>query len=384
MRLEPFAVAVDEAELDDLRRRLRDTRFPSEAPGPAWSQGTDLDYLRWFVSYWADEFDWRSTERELNQFDHYLAEVGEYRIHYVHQQARHGDGLPLILIHGWPSSFMEYLAAIPMLTNPAGHGIDGPAFDVVVPSLPGYGFSTRPSRVGVNYADVAGVFLELMADLGYQRLGAGGGDFGSGVAAHMAMQAPERLLGLHLTNIEIGFEGSPIGELNDAEAAFIQERDQWDARERGYSSIQSTKPQTLAYALTDSPAGLAAWLLEKWRSWTDSGGDPAARLSLDFLAALATIYWVTSSISTSTRDYYDNRWHPAPLSRVEVPTAVAVFANQFVKEAEPPRSWIERLYNVQHWTEHAAGGHFAPAEEPALFARDIAAAFGQFTTTPPL
>ncbi|MFZ0015487.1 MAG: epoxide hydrolase family protein [Acidimicrobiia bacterium] len=383
MRLQPFAIAVDEAELDELRRRLRDTRFPSSAPGPAWSQGTDLDYLRWFVSYWAEEFDWRSNERELNQFDHFLAEVGGYRIHYVHQRARHGGGLPLILIHGWPSSFTEYLAAIPLLTDPAAHGIDGPAFDVVVPSLPGYGFSPRPDRVGVNYREVADVLLDLMAGLGYQSLGAGGGDFGSGVAAHMAMRAPERLFGLHLTNVEIEEADVSPAELDDSEKAFIEERDQWDERERGYSSIQSTRPQTLGYALTDSPAGLAAWLLEKWRSWTDSGGDPTAHLPPNFLASLTTIYWVTRSITTSMRDYYDNRWHPASPSKIDVPTAIAVFGNQFVKEAEPPRSWVERLYNVQRWTQHTAGGHFAPVEEPTLFARDITSAFGQFTATPP-
>ena len=379
--MEPFAVSVDEAELDELRRRLRDTRFPSGAPGPAWSQGTDLDFLRWFVSYWAEEFDWRSTEREINRFDHFLADVGEYRLHYVYQRAQRGGGLPLILIHGWPSSFTEYLAAIPLLTDPASHGIDGPSFDVVVPSLPGYGFSTRPDHVGVNYGAVADTLLELMTGLGYQSLGAGGGDFGSGVAAHMAMRAPERLFGLHLTNVDIGPEGVPRDALSEVERVFIAERDQWDVQERGYSSIQSTKPQTLGYALTDSPAGLAAWLLEKWRSWTDSRGDPTARLSPDFLAALATIYWVTRSITTSMRDYYDNRWHPAEPSRVEVPTAVAVFGNQFVKEAEPPRSWVERLYNVQRWTDHTAGGHFAPVEEPALFARDITSAFEQFTST---
>lgn len=314
----------------------------------------------------------------------FLAEVGEYRIHYVHQWAGHGGGLPLILIHGWPSSFMEYLAAIPLLTDPAGHGIDGPSFDVVVPSLPGYGFSPRPDRVGVNYGEVADVLLELMAGLGYQSLGAGGGDFGSGIAAHMAMRSPERLFGLHLTNVEIEPTNVSPAELDEDEKAFLEDRDRWDARERGYSSIQSTKPQTLGYALTDSPAGLAAWLLEKWRSWTDSDGDPTARLSPSFLAALATVFWVTGSITTSMRDYYDNRWHPSPPPlRVDVPTAVAVFGNQFVKEAEPPRSWVERLYNVQRWTHHAAGGHFAPVEEPTLFDRDITSAFGQFKATPP-
>ncbi len=385
MRIEPFAVAVNDAELDDLRRRLRDTRFPLGAPGPAWSQGTDLEYLRRFVSFWANEFDWRTSERKLNRFDHFQAEVGGYRIHYIHQKARHGHGLPLMLIHGWPSSFTEYLEAIPLLTDPAAHGIDGPAFDVVVPSLPGYGFSPRPSRVGVNYGEVAGVFLELMAGLGYHRLGAGGGDFGSGVAAHMAMQAPERLLGLHLTNLDVLPTDVSADELSEEEMAFMLERDRWDARERGYSSIQSTKPQTLGYGLTDSPAGLAAWLLEKWRSWTDSHGDPVTRMSPDFMAVLATIYWVTGSITTSMRDYYDNRWHPSTPSKVHVPTAIAVFGNQFVKEAEPPRSWIERLYNVQHWSRHPAGGHFAPAEEPALFARDVAEAFGRFTAArPPL
>jgi pimeloyl-ACP methyl ester carboxylesterase len=285
----------------------------------------------------------------------------------------------MLLLHGWPSCFLEYVAAIPLLTAPASHGMDGPSFDVVVPSLPGYGFSQRPTSVGVNYAAVAGLFLQLMERLGYERFGAGGGDFGSGVAAHMGLQAPDRLLGLHLTNVEIGPEHEGNLPWTDEESAFFQQRDQWAARQRGYAWIQSTKPQTIGYGLTDSPAGLAGWLIEKWRSWTDSQGDPAVRLSRDFLATLLTIYWATRSITSSMLDYYDNRWRGAELAPdayVEVPTAIALFGHQYVKEAEPPRSWVERLYNVHRWTVMPAGGHFAPAEEPDLFAQDLAAAFG--------
>jgi len=337
-----------------------------------------MEYLRDFLRFWATEFDWEVQQQTLNSLNHYEASVDGLRIHFVHERAVGGGGMPLLLLHGWPSCFLEYTAAIPLLTDPVSQGVEGPVFDVIIPSLPGYGFSERPAAVGINYATMARLFHRLMEQLGYDRFGVGGGDFGSGIAAHMALQAPERLVGLHLTNIEIGPE-QPAGQpWTDAERAYFAARDRWDERERGYSAIQSTKPQTLSYGLTDSPAGLAAWLIEKWRSWTDSAGDPVAILGPDFMATLATIYWATGSITTSMRDYYDNLWHQTDLAYVDVPTAVAVFGHQHVKEAEPPRSWVQRLYNVQRWTQMPSGGHFAPAEEPQAFAADIAASFQQF------
>jgi pimeloyl-ACP methyl ester carboxylesterase len=380
LRVEPFTIAVDEAVLADLRARLRNTRWPDPAPGGRWEQGTDLDYLRDLVAYWANEFDWRSQERELNRYTHCRVELDGLRLHFVHERARHGQGLPLILGHGWPSSFVELLPLVPLLTDPEAHGIDGPAFDLVIPSLPGYGFSERPARVGVDSRYVARLWHRLMRGLGYERYGAGGGDFGAGVASLMALDEPERLLGLHLSNLDlVPYTGAGPRALSAAERAYLEENDRFWAREGGYKEIQATKPQTLAYALNDSPAGLAAWVLEKWRSWADSGGDLDAHCSRDFLLTVVTLYWVTQTMPTSIRDYFDNRWHGVVLGIddfVEVPTAITVF-RQFVSEGEPPREWAERLYNVARWTPMPRGGHFAPAEEPELLARDIAAFFAE-------
>jgi pimeloyl-ACP methyl ester carboxylesterase len=378
--VERFEVRIPGEVLADLRARIRNTRWPEPAPGERWSQGTDLEELRRLLAYWADGFDWRAREAELNAFAHYRAELDGVRIHFVHEPARGpGPGIPLILTHGWPSGFVEYLRVVPLLSDPAAHGLEGPAFDVVVPSLPGYGFSERPARAGVNYRYVAGQWHRLMQCLGYQRYGVQGGDFGAGVATVMALDEPDRVVGVHLSNLELDpYTGTGSRPLSEAERAYLEQRRQWDAVERGYSAIQSTRPQTLGYGLTDSPAGLAAWLLEKWRSWTDSGGDPVSRFSADFLLTLLTLYWATASITPSMRDYFDNRWTGitiGPDDRVRVPTAVAGFDHQLAWEGSPPREWFERLYDVVRWTPMPRGGHFAPAEEPELFARDVASFF---------
>ncbi len=379
LRVEPFTLRVDDAVLADLRSRIRGTRWPLPAPGPAWSQGTDLEYLRSLLAYWADGFDWRAQERALDAFSQFHAEVDGVRIHFVHQRAARGDGIPLVLTHGWPSCFVELLPLVPLLTDPARHGIDGPAFDLVIPSLPGYGFSARPPRTGVNYRYVAGLWHRLMRGLGYARYGAGGGDFGAGVATYMALLEPQTIRGLYLTTPEIPpYAGPGSPPSSPAERVFAEQAAAWDAVERGYSAIQSTKPQTVGYGLNDSPAGLAAWIVEKWRSWSDSGGDLDARLGRDFLLTLLTVYWASESITTSLRDYFDNRWFAAGLAPgdfVRVPTAIASFAHHFVAEGEPPREWFERLYDVRRFTPMPRGGHFAAVEEPELVARDIAAFF---------
>jgi pimeloyl-ACP methyl ester carboxylesterase len=378
LRIQPFAIEVAEPTLTDLRARIGSTRWPDPARGPAWEQGTDLDFLQGIVAYWADGFDWRVQERWLNSFAHFRAQIDGVWIHFVHERAMGGQGIPLILTHGWPSSFVEYLPLAPLLTDPAAHGIDGPAFDVVIPSLPGYGFSERPAQA--NYRTVSSMWHRLMQGLGYERYGAGGGDFGAGVATVMAFDEPDRTLGIHLSNLEL----SPVlvqssQPLSDAERSYLADRDAWDSRERGYSAIQSTKPQTLGYGLSDSPIGQAAWILEKWRSWADSGGDVEARFGRDFLLTIVTLYWVTGTMITSIRDYFDNRWRGVsigPHDRIQVPTGIANFCRQFAFEGEPPREWAERLYNVRQWTPMPSGGHFASAEEPDLLARDIAAFFG--------
>jgi pimeloyl-ACP methyl ester carboxylesterase len=275
-------------------------------------------------------------------------------VHFVHR--RGSGGLPLLLTHGWPSCFTEYLPLLALL----------PDFDVVIPSLPGYGFSARPAQTGVNYRFVASRWHRLMTELGYTRYGAGGGDFGAGVATFLAIDHPTAVAGIHLTNLELSPDDAPQ---SDAERAYLAFNDSWASAERGYSSIQSTKPQTVGYGLNDSPAGLAAWLLEKWHSWTDTTP------SRDFLCTLLTIYWATQTITPSMRDYWDNRWHRVTPTYVSTPTAFALFPHETVLEGEPPREFAKRLYNVTRWTVFDRGGHFAPIEHPDLVAADLAAFF---------
>ncbi len=379
MQITPFTIHVPDEVLSDLRTRIQNTRWPDPAPGTAWAQGTDLVYLKRLFGYWAVEFDWRVQERRLNTFKHFRAELGGIHIHFVHERAREGNGIPLILTHGWPSSFLELLPLVPLLTNPKAHGIDGPAFDLVIPSLPGYGFSERPAEA--TYRTVARLWHELMRGLGYERYGAGGGDFGAGVATYMALENPAPMIGIHLTTMELW---PPTGEgtrpLTEVESKYVAQVRQWDEVERGYSAIQSTRPQTLGYALNDSPAGLAAWILEKWRAWSDSGGDLEAHFSEEFLLTLLTLYWATETITPSMRDYFDNRWHGADLPpgvRVQAPAGFANFDHNFVSEGSPPKEWAERLYDIRRWTSMPTGGHFGAAEEPERLARDIAAFFAE-------
>ncbi len=307
MRVEPFRVELDERVLDDLRERIARTRWPGAAPGEPWAQGADLAYLRDLVAYWADGFDWAERERELNAFAHFRAEIDGVRIHFVHARARDGDGIPLILTHGWPSAFVEFLPLVPLLTDPP----DGPSFDLVIPSLPGYGFSERPARTGVTSRYTAGLWHRLMRGLGYERYGAHGGDWGASVSTFMALDDPEPMIGLHLANLDNEpYTGPGSRELTDAERSYAAEFGRWLEEEHAYADQQATKPQTLAYALTDSPAGLAAWIVEKWRAWGDTQGDVDRRFSRDLLLTVVTLYWATATIATSMRDYYDNRHSP--------------------------------------------------------------------------
>lgn len=387
-RFEPYTIRVEEVVLDDLRARIRNTRLPSGAFGLPWVQGTDRGYLAALLGYWDQSFDWRAQERSLNDFAHYRGEIDGVAVHFVHERARHGAGIPLILSHGWPSAFVELLPLVPLLTDPASHGLDGPEFDIVIPSLPGYAFSERPLNKEMTYRDVALLWHRLMQDLGYMRYGTGGGDFGSGVATFMALSDPEPLIGVHLTNLELAPHIGPNSRpLSTEERAYLEEARSWDDTERGYTAIQSTKPQTLAYALNDSPAGLCAWILEKWRSWSDCNGDIESRFSRDFLLTVVTLYRVTASIASSMRDYVDNRrWQGEPRLRpddfVRVPTGIAVFPHMFVPEGEPPREWAERLYDIRRWSVMPRGGHFAPAEEPELVAQDIAQFFASLGCDP--
>ncbi len=369
--IEPFSIKVENDVLDDLHARIRRTRWPQEAPGEPWSQGTDLTYLKRLLEYWADGFDWRAQERRLNTYEQYVTDIDGHQVHFVHRR-RSPSGIPIVLTHGWPSTFVEMLPLLDRLED----------FDVVVPSLPGYAFSSRPEDTAVDYTYVAGVWHELMHRLGYERYGACGGDFGAGVASYLAATQPDRMIGIHLSTPELEpVVGADSRPLSAAERAYVEHLESWAERERGYSAIQSTKPQTLGYGLNDSPVGLAAWLTEKWRSWADTGGDIDGTIGRDFLLTTITLYWVTESITTSMRDYYDNRWHGNDLGsvRIDTPTAMAVFANEFVPEGTPPREWYQRLYNLTRWTEFDRGGHFASIEQPDDLARDITTFFAGLT-----
>jgi pimeloyl-ACP methyl ester carboxylesterase len=382
MAIHPFTIQVAQPVLDDLRERLARTRWPQEVEGAGWDYGTNLEYLKELADYWQHTFDWRAQEIRLNHFAQFRTRLDGVHIHFVHERARQGSGIPLILTHGWPSTFIELLPLVPLLTNPTAHGMDGPSFDVIIPSLPGYGWSERPSRREVTTHDTAGLWHRLMRRLGYERYGAGGGDFGAAVTTFMALSDPKTLLGIHLSNLELApYTGPGSRPLSEAERAYLAQYQHWVEVDGGYKAIQSTKPQTLCYGLNDSPVGLAAWIVEKFRAWSDCGGDVERRFSKDDLLTTIMLYWATQTMPTSMRDYFDNRWYgitPGPQDFVRVPTAVAVFAHQFVSDGTPPREWAERLYNIVQWTEMHSGAHFAAMEEPELLAGDIVRFFANW------
>jgi microsomal epoxide hydrolase len=376
MAAENFRIEVAEEVLNDLRDRLDHVRWPDQTEGAGWEQGTELGYLRSLVDYWGDRFDWRAQEAALNRFAQFRAEVEGISVHFVHERGVGPNPLPIILTHGWPDTFARFQKIIPLLTDPVRHGGDPTdSFDVIVPSMPGFGFSGRPRRAGVNSFRVAGLWAKLMTEeLGYRRFAAAGGDIGSGVTRYLAAAHPELVVGIHLTDVGIRDLMASAGrtDLSEKELRYRSTAAEWSAREGAYSSIQSTKPQTLAYGLSDSPAGLAAWIVEKFRAWSDCGGDLGRRFSEDELLTNITIYWVTGTIGSSTRMYYENSHSWPPTGRIEVPTGIALFPADILL---PPREWAERSLRIARWTQMPRGGHFAAMEEPELLADDIRAFF---------
>jgi pimeloyl-ACP methyl ester carboxylesterase len=378
VKIEQFEVKLDESMLADLRERLERTPWLDYVEDAGWDYGTDWTYMRELVDYWRTEFDWRAQERCINSFPNFRANIDGWGIHFVHVRGKGPNPLPLIITHGWPSTFYEMLEIIPLLTDPARFGGDpADAFDVVAPSLPGYGFSDRRARrEPVKTHDL---WAKLMVDgLGYTHFGAQGGDVGAGVTSNLGRYYPENVVGIHL-NSDLQWP-NPMpdpADLAPAEKDFLQRIEQWDREEGGYSHLQGTKPLTLAYGLNDSPAGLAAYIVEKFRAWSDCGGDIEQRFTKDQLLANVTIYWATRTIYGSMIGYYEgqhagDRTMPAigsagPTGRVETPTGIAMFPKDFYI----PRQWAERNYNVRHWTQIDKGGHFAALEEPQLLAEDI-------------
>jgi len=374
---QPFTIQVPDSVLADLRERLALVRWPDEPPGAGWRFGSDLAYMKELCAYWRDRYDWRRHEAMLNQFSQFTVPVAGIDLHFIHQEGRGPRPLPLLLSHGWPGSVWEFHTLIPLLTDPARFGGDpADAFTVIAPSLPGYGFSYRPDQPRFSIVEIADTFAALMTDvLGYPRFGAHGGDWGCLVTARLGAAYPDRLAGIHVTN---AFVSPPRGEtaaLGAEERAYLAEARRWQREEAGYQSIQGTRPQTLAYGLTDSPVGLAAWLVEKFRAWSDCGGEVERRFSKDVLLTSITLYWVTGAINSSFWPYYAHRhtpWRPAPEEPIRVPTGFADFPHELVR---PPRALVERTFNLRRWTTMKSGGHFAALEEPEALADDLRAFF---------
>jgi pimeloyl-ACP methyl ester carboxylesterase len=394
--VERFTLNVPQATLDDLQERLARARWPGELDEPGWEDGTSPAYLRELVGWWRSGFDWRAQEAAINRFPHFRATVDGVRLHFVHERGRGPAPLPLILTHGWPSTFYELLPLVPLLTDPASHGGDpADAFDVVIPSLPGYGFSDP--LVGRGSANrVPELWAKLMVDvLGYARFGAHGGDIGAMVANRLALDHPERLVGIHLTRPADPYVGPGAAPLTKAEQALLPARARWHEDEGGYVHLQRTRPQTLAYGLTDSPVGLAAWIVEKWRAWSDCDGEVERRFTKDQLLTTVMLYWVTGTIGSSFRFHRDWALGAASLAaaldealagrpevpagvvrplgrdeRIQVPAAMALF------DYRCPREWAERAYgDLRRFTDMPRGGHFTAMEEPELLAQDLHAFF---------
>ena len=341
---------------------------PDETDEAGWDYGTDLGYLRGLCSYWRDGFDWRAQEARLNELPNFRTSIDGRGIHFVHV---HGEGkrpLPLIATHGWPSTFVDLLKLVPLLTAASiGEETVYDCFDVVIPSLPGYGFSDKPRERFVS-TRVPAMWVELMAQIGYERFAAHGGDLGGGITARIGQEFPDRLVGIHVTNVYGSVESGAAPTA--AEFALVEQEQRWERTEGAYEHQQGTRPQTLAYGLNDAPAGLAAWIVEKYRAWSDCDGDLEAVFSKDELLTNITIYWATETIASSFRPYWDYRHNPnrRPWEEITVPCGVAIFPRDL---STPPREFAERSYNVQRWTEMPRGGHFAALEQPELLADDI-------------
>ena len=369
---QPFTLYIPDDAIADLRERLARTRYPDQPPGAPWAYGTDVGYLQQLVEYWRTAFDWRAEEARLNAFAQYKVPLCGIDLHFLHVAGRGPAPCPLLLLHGWPGSVFEFLELIPRLTDPARFGGDpADAFTIVAPSLPGYGLSFKPGQPRFGVEEIAGCVAELMHSLGYLRFAVQGGDWGAITASRLGYAYPDKLIGIHVNLLAVRRDQQTAADASPEEKAYAEQLAQWLREETGYQWIQGTKPQTLAYGLNDSPAGLAAWIVEKFRTWSDCHGDVEKSFTRDQLLTNVMIYWVTQTINSSTRLYYEARHHPwrlKPGTRIEAPTAVALFPAELVR---PPRHWAERVYDVKRWTVMPKGGHFAAMEEPELLAADV-------------
>ena len=382
-QIEDFRVSIPQADLDDLADRLARTRWPSSLPGAAWDRGAPgagwehgvpVGYLRELAEYWRDGFDWRAQEARLNSYPQYTTRIDGQKIHFLHVKSPEPDATPLLLLHGWPGSVVEFLHVIGPLSDPRSHG-DGsaPPFDLVIPSLPGFGFSGPVTEPGWGSRRIAGALAELMARLGYERYGAQGGDFGAFVAPDLGRADPDHVIGVHVNAATVGF--IPFGDIPEQDLATFspaeKERAQrmqgFLAEGNGYFQIQSTRPQTLSYGLTDSPAGQLAWIVEKFKEWTNTGHAlPEDAIPRDEILADVSVYWFTGTAGSTANLYYESMHSGDWPTPSPVPTGVAVFAEDIAI-----RRYAERANNIVHWSDFGTGGHFAALETPDLLVQDV-------------
>ena len=369
----PFTIAISDAEIADLKARLAATRFPQTLEDIGWDYGIEDGFLRRFVAYWGHEYDWRAAEAKLNAFPQFTEVIDGETVHFVHAKGQGTTNVPILLTNGWPSNFVELLPLVPLLTQP----VDGLAFDVVIPSLPGYGFSSQPTKPGMNLSKVAPLWAELMTRLHHPKFLVSGSDMGAGAEMALVRDFPQRLIGAHYINVYSGFPrpDDPTPE----EQAYFGKVDYWAFAEGGYAMIQGTKPATLAVGLNDSPAGLAAWILEKYQKWGDTAGDIQNAFDLEDLATILSVYWFTQTIGSSVRLYkeaFADTELPKKAPKHDVPHAILLPP----ADNPAPRAWGERnLWNIVRWTELREGGHFPALEIPEVLAHDIRAFHGQIS-----
>jgi microsomal epoxide hydrolase len=378
--VQPFKVNVPQNVLDDLQQRLARTRWTDEVKGSCWDYGTNLDYLKELVDYWQHQYDWRKHEAELNKYQQFRTEVDGVGIHFIRERGQGPNPTPIVLIHGWPDTFYRFHKIIPMLTDPASYGGNpNNSFDVIVPSMPGFGFSDRKAMAAGAIADL---WAKLMTEgLGYKKFAAAGGDLGTEVTKSLAFKYPEAVKAIHLTDVGYPTGMEDFSTMSKAEQEFATLCQQWWYTEGAYNMLQSTKPQTLAYSLNDSPVGLAAWIVEKFYAWSDSAGDIERRFTKDEMLTNIMIYWVTETIGSSVRMYLENAraiYAQAPAAPSNQPSQVPAAVVSFPGDTAPlPREWAERNVNLKRFTEMPRGGHFAAWEEPELFVNDLWEFFGE-------
>lgn len=375
--IEKFRIHVADQDIADLKHRLALTRLPDQIENTTWEYGTDVSFLKELLDYWQNDFDWREQERILNQFAQFKTDIDGLGIHFIHQRSKNSNAIPLLMVHGWPGSISEFTKIIGPLTDPEAYGGSSEdSFHFIAPSLPGFGFSDKPTEPGYNPEKIAHTFAALMARIGYQRYAIAGGDWGAIINQHLANNYPDKLIGLHSNMIlaRPPADAEARNKVTEAENELRNSRSSYMQNERAYGRIQGTKPQTLGYGLNDSPAGLAAWIVEKFHGWADlpqgAEGDMNNSFSKVELLTNVSIYWYTQSITSSTRIYYENSKIPAKktIGFIGVPTGVAIFPAELVTT---PRAWVAASHNLVHWTVMPRGGHFAALEEPELYLQDL-------------